>query len=420
MIRLTLILAMLASHAGVAAADIDPIDALAAESGGFSLDLVDPLITRARTHITDGDDVAAEEALLRAQHVIHRNEGVHALRQLEIIDLMTELHLDREEPEDADRQQQLAVYLAERNYGKDSVEVVPALMKLEAWYADTGQFMHAQRTIDRALDIIRAEGGDADPRLIEPLMEAARIRRLHRICCSYKLLEEARDVVEANPQLPADERAAVYAALGDAYLASNRTDRATEAYRLGWSALDGELANSQFNQPVQIALAEDLEGSDRVNKKVFTVNRDAMGFARYREMTVEERLGIETRPPQQFFVPLTQGDRDFHIKENFGVDDPMEKTRKMVGQPYQFILPQLQQIMPLSAHDEAKLAMVEVDLEFTVEADGRVADVEINGNAPAKLKRLMRRVLYKSHFRPRLVDGEPVATENYRLVQTFN
>ncbi|MDZ7684893.1 MAG: hypothetical protein U5O39_07675 [Gammaproteobacteria bacterium] len=70
--------------------------------------------------------------------------------------------------------------------------------------------------------------------------------------------------------------------------------------------------------------------------------------------------------------------------------------------------------------DEEDLASLSVNLEFTVKADGRVSDVVVDGDAPPKLKRLMRDVLYKSHFRPRLVEGSPVATENFRLTQTFN
>ena len=398
----------------------DQIDVLVAEHGAYSMELVDPLIEIGRRQIEDGDVIAAEESLLRAQHVIHRNEGVHALRQLEIVELLSEIHLDRDEPEDADRLQQMAVYLAERNFGKDSDDIVPALMKLERWYADTGQFQNARRTLDRAVEILSERGGEADPRLIEPLIEAARVRRLNKVCCSYKLLEQARRIVEENTSIPADDRARVYAALGDAYLASGRDSRAREAYQLGWQTLGNDIAEAQFSQPVQIAMAEDLLGSERVNKKVFRVDQDPMGFNHYRQLTVEERLGIETRPPQQFFVPLSDGERNFHIKETFGTDDPYDKTRKVVGQPFQFILPQLQQIMPLSASTEAGLAGVQVELEFTVGADGRVDDVEIHGDAPPKLKRLMRKVLYKSHFRPRLENGAPVATTNYRLLQTFD
>ncbi len=398
----------------------DHIDTLVAEHGAYSMELVDPLIEIGRRQIEGGDVVAAEESLLRAQHVIHRNEGVHALRQLEIVELLSEIHLDRDEPEDADRLQQMAVYLAERNFGKDSDDIVPALMKLERWYADTGQFQNARRTLDRAVDILSERGGEADPRLIEPLIEAARVRRLNKVCCSYKLLEQARDIVEENTSIPADDRARVYAALGDAYLASGKDSRAREAYQLGWQSLGDELAEAQFSRPVQIAMAEDLLRSDRATKKVFRVDQDPLGFNHYRQLTVEEQLGIETRPPQQFFVPLSEGDRDFHIKETFGTDDPFDKTRKVVGQPFQFILPQLQQIMPLSASTEAGLAGVQVEMRFTVGADGRVDDVEIHGDAPPKLKRLMRKVLYKSHFRPRLEQGMPVATTNYRLLQTFD
>ncbi|MDZ7684892.1 MAG: tetratricopeptide repeat protein [Gammaproteobacteria bacterium] len=177
--------------------------------------------------------------------------------------------------------------------------------------------------------------------MIEPLTEHARIRRLQRICCSYKPLEEARKIIEQTPQMPGDERAAVYAALGDAYVASGKDDRAREAYRQALEALDDDIAQRTFSEPVQIATAEDLHPYERASKRVFEVDRDLLGYRRYREMTIEERLGIETQPPQQFFVPLDGNGREFHIKErSSAADNPADKTRKVVGQPFQFILGQ--------------------------------------------------------------------------------
>lgn len=397
----------------------DQIESLLASEGEFSKNLIEPLIALGRQHVENGNATEAEDALRRAQHIIHRNEGVHALRQLEIVELMTELHLSREAPYDADREQQLALYITERNYGSDSTRLLPALSQLAAWYADTGQFFRARRVLERQIDIIEDEAGDADPRLIEPLIESARIRRLQRICCSYRLLEDAREIAEQNPDMPAIEKAEVFAELGDAYIASGREDRAREAYATGWDLLGADLASARFAEPAQIATSEDLEKAERATKRVFRVDQDPLGFNRYREMSVEERLGLESQPPQQFLVPLTDTNRSFHIKDTFTTDELDDKTRKIVGQPFQFILPQLQQLLPLSAQNEADLADLEVELAFTVREDGRVSDVEVDGDVPIKLKRLMRKVMYKATFRPRLVDGQPVATTNYRLTQTF-
>ncbi len=62
-----------------------------------------------------------------------------------------------------------------------------------------------------------------------------------------------------------------------------------------------------------------------------------------------------------------------------------------------------------------------IELDLTVDDRGNVTDVEITSeNVPHALVRLMREVAHKATFRPRLVDGEPVLTEHFKVIQTFD
>ncbi len=87
----------------------------------------------------------------------------------------------------------------------------------------------------------------------------------------------------------------------------------------------------------------------------------------------------------------------------------------------QFALPvMLDFIAPLSPVDRNERSRpytwAEIVLEFDVSADGLPADVRIvtRDESTATLQQRYSRRLRETHFRPRLVDGEPVATTNVR------
>ena len=92
----------------------------------------------------------------------------------------------------------------------------------------------------------------------------------------------------------------------------------------------------------------------------------------------------------------------------------------MVGNPFQFTFKQLQTILPSSLRNDADLATLSIELDFTVTETGAIRDIELTkSNAPVKLNRLMKQVLRKTRFRPALVEGQPVITHNVTLTQSF-
>jgi len=80
-------------------------------------------------------------------------------------------------------------------------------------------------------------------------------------------------------------------------------------------------------------------------------------------------------------------------------------------------------VAPLSPVDRATRnrphAWAEIALEFAVSAEGRPADVRVVGDLPGPLPASYRRRLRETHFRPRLVAGEPVTTTNIRSTHYF-
>jgi hypothetical protein len=99
-----------------------------------------------------------------------------------------------------------------------------------------------------------------------------------------------------------------------------------------------------------------------------------------------------------------------------GEDDAQVQLQKVFGQP--IALPDVAGLTPLPPAVDPKEA--EIVLEFTVDAKGKVQDLERiddNDDHNKQAKQLMNR-LRKTTFRPRFADGQPQETE--KMVKAFN
>jgi len=258
--------------------------------------------------------------------------------------------------------------------------------------------------------------------MIEPLMMSATNTRLQQTCCSYKYLEKAKNIVEHNPAVADDQRAEVYISLADAYIASNKDDPANEYYEKGWKLMGNEVASARFAQPELIPMSRELDAVKHAQTETWRIRRNELGQTQLTKLLNDERLAMKSVPPQQFFVPVTgTGDRPFRIDDGFRSDPTLSLTQRVIGAPFQFLYDQLLEILPLSRRSDQDLALLSVQMEFTVTSDGRVSDIEIEGeNLPGKLIGLMRKVLFRTKFRPQIADGKPVETKHVKLIQRFD
>ncbi|MEX2489102.1 MAG: tetratricopeptide repeat protein [Pseudomonadales bacterium] len=395
------------------------VDEIELVDGQFTERLIEPLTGLGRSYLTLDEYELAEEALKRAQHLTHRNRGVHSLSQAPILEVLTQTFLQRDQPLKADQQQKLALYISERQYGKSSPELVPALYKLGDWYMRTGQFRESRKTYERAMEIIESDGGIHDPRLLKPLQLIAETRRLEGICCSYKDLEEALEIIENNANVTNEMVVSVYLSLGDAYLVSHDEEQAHTFYKRAWDLSDKDA--DKFSKPRKIAMSEDLDTRSPSFTRYYRIERDVFGQRQLQEMTPEEKRAQENQPPQEFLLPSS--DEHYNIRIADAVDrfnDYIEPVTRLVGDPFKFNYQQLRYILPLNKRDLEELADLYMTMTFTVEADGDVENVQIvDSNTPTRLNRLMGRVLRKTQFRPAFADGQPVKTDGVKLTQTF-
>lgn len=411
------------------------IDEISTDQGNFSRALVEPLIGLSRSLLKTGDFDAAEQAARRAQHLYHRSDGVLAIGQVDAIKLLVSYYLQTDQPKLADQQQQFAYYLATRQ-GYSSRDLLPAGYELADWYKETGQYRAARQTLERIIEqheqlprgVDSIDQPHASAALLAAYLRLATITRLDGACCSYKKLVSAAQLLNTSQSLTNQQKMELNLALGDAHLLSSQNTEAMNYYRRAWQiSEDGQLTT--FDAPSKIAQSGLLVRRDtnsevwlpRTERSAFAANNPRNGeFSNeFRQASFEERLSNTSHPPQAFTLPLNNNDYQINISETY-TENKEDKAQSMIGAPYQFNYLQLMNILPFSLQAPEELAALTIEMEFTVEADGNLRDINIlDESLPESLQTMMRKVLAKSRFRPRLENGLPVATQGVKLIQTF-
>jgi len=384
--------AILADAAIIKAALGDPLTALSlldrstelAEHtrGPFDPFLFNMLMVKASIHAEHGEWAPAKELLRRAQHIVHRDDGVYTQRQLPIIDRLTRIDLEQGDPVSADREQRFNLKISEQAYGDDSEELVPVLEKVGDYFSDRGSeipvrelsriccgsydaqilrdrfpdqntefliryrnslFHESYDLYERAIKILEDKYGENDPRLVEPLRTLAWARLMDQRPnkSAEALMERAYNIVAENPATDISDRIKALVGLADLYNISYDR-KAGERYLEAWQML--------MDHPELTQLRHEVFGAPI---RLF---------------------------PLQRALPLSR--------------------------------------RPMSTEDDAEIY---ADVVFTIDEDGSTSDVEIlesnlpNDDASALRRFVQRRVKY----RPRIVDGQLVKTEGMFLHQTY-
>ena len=396
------------------------VDEIETAEGIFSPELIDPLLGLARSHLALRELEAAGEAAARAQHLQHRDAGVLSLDQLATVDIKTKIHLLNGVPTKADKQQRFAFYLAERNYGVGSLDALPAKYKLIDWYTATGQYYKAQRLLSDTIKSL-SETNKNEVAVLPALLRSARLRRLRGIASQHKHLEKALAVITDNPGIAPEKQQEVFLALADAYLIENRFADAEIFYQRTWDAMELADRQTQFSAPKELALSNLVNENTSSTFPLSNTNN----IKRYRRSsreyrTFDELYQEQEAEPQKLVLPFQQDDYSVLFNQN-STDPTASKTFRVVGEPFRFVRKQLVDLLPRQLKSDEGLASITINMTFNVNAQGRTDNIEVSSEqATGRLLRTMRKIVAKTKFRPRLVEGRPAATENVTLTQTFH
>ena len=330
--------------------------------GRFHPDLAEAYTARALLHL-GRDNPASIADLRRAQHIMHRYDGVFSADQVLPLRYLAVAHGANQQRYRADTDYRFMVKVSEVNHGADSLAHLPILVEAASYFSRRGAdipaipphwrmppgpeesldhdayrresiFREAHDLYEHAIGIVEQNHGADDLRIVPLLQGLAqlRVRQGIGLGSAEHALERALRIVRESPSTDPADLADAYIRLGDMYTVTSDR-RAAESYLLAWDTLSGDT---------------ELEA---LRRQLFAH---------------PTRLEVGLPPP-------ASPDR---MPDHAGPGDPLF-----------------------------------VEVSYTVRADGRVEDVRVaDSNLPFRWRSYVRTRMEATRYRPRVDEREPVAT----------
>ena len=241
----------------------------------FDPAMVSALVVRGIAALSVEDYNESRKALRRAQHILHREEGVFTLNQLPLVDYLALTNLRAGEPFSADREQLFSVTIVKKEFGDRSESIIPRLIRVgnyfaqramgipistdtdslnqRAWMLKTSRQMHLD-----TIEIFEDLYGTDSPKLIAPLRRLAKAKLIASMGrkSAESDLKRALELSSKNEEVDKAEVYAVNVDLGDFY-AVTKNEKSAAQYLLSWKLMQEEdagkqLAKSYFGSPVRL------------------------------------------------------------------------------------------------------------------------------------------------------------------------
>jgi tetratricopeptide (TPR) repeat protein len=314
--------------------------------------------------------------LVDAIGLVEGAEGAYSVTLVEYYRALGRTYIKSRQYEQAIVSLEQAQHISQRNLGLFNVEQSPLLDDITTAYLGLGDTAEAQKLQLERLDNAIRRFGEADPRVIPYRYTLAKYYQQSRLPDSARAQYE--EVVKVQSSRAGETDESLLAPLRELValdlLVSQGTDPA-QRDRLA-SLLEQNASASPTERGLSLALLGDWA----------IVAGDAAGARGYY---------------REAWSSL-QSDADNDVDTYFG--KPM-----MVD----FIPP----ISPVDRNERSRpYTWAEIVLEFDVSAAGLPSDVRVvtRDTETLQLQGHYTRRLRETHFRPRLIDGEPVATTNVR------
>ena len=356
--------------------------ALAEEArGALSPRLIAPLRGLALTYQGMGRHEVAVPLLERAVAISRRSLGLFDAGQRDLLLPLADSYVALGRWRDADRAQHYALSIGEHEYGANDARLVPALLQLGRWYLASAQRAAARETYERAR-ALAANRARPDP--------IGQIIALRGIAEAYRL------DYQFGPEFVVDP------------------NHAGEARRLDPLEIENARRNSSMFGPDYVLAAAGEEALTQ-----------ALSIAEHLNPPAPTAVGVVLVDLGDWQMVAGHNDRALPFYRRALPRLPAESGAAETGpSPLSHPALLLYREAPASMHhrDLPPSAVIEryAVAEFTVTADGRVKDAKIaEGDATDTQRSAYLSALSHAVFRPRFVDGKPVATDSVRQRETF-
>lgn len=333
------------------------LEILEATGGATDRQLLRPLHGLGAAHFAEAEYVDASVALKRAVDLSRNLDGLFNAGQLQILDPLIASYIALNLMNEAEKEQQYALRVAETAYGKNDVRMLKPLDRYGRWLEQIGRYTTARLMYARALTIAEKSGGRGTTLAVEPLLGIARSYRLEFVNGAEEVPAAPDPFVDNDMPLSSEGQ--------------RLNPDGERALRLALNALEGATPVDQKKRGQTLVELGDWYMSAGALTKGLDTYREAwkaLSEANAVELLQMPRL-LAYRPP------------------------PTSARRSRLGP------------------DESEERYVE--LRYTVTRDGRTSDVQtVSADASESAQKAVVSAMKKARYAPRFVNGEPVDTPN--------
>ncbi|MFN3238671.1 MAG: tetratricopeptide repeat protein [Pseudomonadales bacterium] len=344
----------------------------------FHPDLYHVMMAKGYILVYEGAFDEAEDALRHAQHIAHRNQGVYAKDQLPTLRLLTDVLANTGKDRDADQTQRFFLKVNEQIYGAASEEMIPSLAEVGNYFANRGRGIPSGQARTQTVYTV---GRNRSIELSQPEADITYRSRLFR---------EAEIAFERSIAIIEGKYGSTDLRLVEPLKGLSKT-KFLEGY-----------ARSYAEAPMEkmVAIVHQNPGSDVADKARALVELGDL-YIKTEDARAEETY-------KKAWDLLSDPEHDDLRYSLFG-----RPVRLLPEYNFRPTLPRY----PVDLEPDQQLY---VDLTYNVLANGRVRQVHVvDSNIPLRNQKQTRTGVKYMKFRPRMVDGELVDTNDLSLHQTF-
>ena len=349
----------------------ESLETVEQHAGGASAKLLDPLRGLGYTLAAAGRHDEAVPPLERAVLIDRRSYGLYDIGQQTMLRQLAESLSKLGRTAEAERHIMYLLQLAERVYGRRDPRQVPILCFVGGWRADAGDFVGARAIYRHALGLVEQKLGPQDPAAVEPLRAVAQ-------SYTQEVYYSTLGIRTQGPRMPTDADGASNdsKSLNPRYLGNEGADMLERATKI----LEAQ-PPSAHDTLVQTL----IQTGDWYQLK----HQPEKALPYYRRAAAVKVTTAESEP-----APLSFPVRIYY-------PSPTRMTRTM--------------LLPAEQVDERF-----VEVQFTVTDSGEVSDAKVTGasGTPREVSETLQ-AIRAARFRPKFVNGEPVATTGMTNREVF-
>jgi len=360
------------------------IDLIERDGGIYDARLVPTINQSGRLLQKEGKHEQAIGLFERSQHISHRADGVYSLDQVPALDRMTRSYLAIGNFDAGNAAQNFRYSIELHQYGRGSMLVVPSKVRLARFKSSIRLNDDARRLYLEAIQITENSLGENDLALVELLLGLASVRQDQRALREYR--QQKMDQLQLDHSLGYYERGPPPVSFS--------TESAKKS---------PPPARIQGTSPGQ-ALAALIRAM-----QIMDLHKD--------EVSLSERFGIHVTLGDMYMLLRKRKsgiETYMQALQLLDTEDNAEELKEQYfGRPrrLQYRKPRL---LANSVGRYTNYDGTFAEASFVVFANGMVGDIEVVAtNAPAPMRAMFRKEVRRSIYRPRFVDGEPVATTEH-------